>query len=830
MYGGAAGGGKALCENTLIPTPNGWKELRALEIGDLVFGADGKPIQVLAISEVMQCRECWRLTFDDGSEIVADADHQWVTFDAKELTQLTRLDPAWRAKRRAERKSRSSIGSGTKIAHSANHRKFLSEQITARNRLGTTGKVPLPKGTIRITSQIAATLQAKSGRANHAVKVCDALDIPDAFLPIDPYIFGLWLGDGNSGNAGFTSADQPIIDFIRACGWPVKKTTGKFHWSIGTVSRRERANGQGLGQCNDFAASLRSFGVLGNKHVPMAYLRGSRSQRLAILQGLMDTDGTVAKNSGSAEFTNTNRLLAEAVVELACSLGHKASMREGVAKLNGRVIGPKWTVKWMPPEIVFRLPRKAKLQRIGKRRTCKFRYVAKCEKVDSVPVKCIRVSASDGMFLAGPTMIPTHNSSSILMSALQFVEIPKYAAIIFRRTYADLALPGALMDRAFEWLGGTDAKWESQEKTWRFPAGSTLSFGYLDSVRDRYRYQSSEFQTICFDELTQFKEQDYLYLFSRLRRTADCKVPLRMRAGTNPGGLGHAWVKKRFISETAVKEGRVFVPAKMHDNKYLDIREYEASLNKLDSFTRRQLKDGDWSDFQGKYFFPSRWPRYADMGDAFSVQFFDGPRRIYLRNECTIIIGLDWALNKRKRRSPGENPEWATDDKSTSDFNAFVVCALTHDGNVFILDCVNERIRPEDKAPTLASLCRRWRPHIVCGDDDMLSETLLLDCRRQRDIPEIRCLPLSGRGKAERAMAAIIRGENGLIFLPEKQLPWLDDFTDSLTAFTGEDDEHDDIPDALGIIGRLADELKGDGREEAEPDLLTQPRDLFAWH
>jgi predicted phage terminase large subunit-like protein len=421
-------------------------------------------------------------------------------------------------------------------------------------------------------------------------------------------------------------------------------------------------------------------------------------------------------------------------------------------------------------------------------------------------------------------------SSAILMAALQFVSIPNYCALIFRKTFADLSLPGALLDRARDWLVVTDARWHPQEKTWKFPSGATLTFGYLDNAGDRYRYKSSEFQFIGFDELTQFKKEDYLYLFSRLRRTKDTNVPLRMRSGSNPGDIGHTWVKKRFLSQEGEKAGRVFIPAKMDDNEHLDQTEYEESLNKLDSFTRRQLRYGDWTDFQGKYFFPSRWPRFEDRTDAIGVRLMNGLRKIYHKDDCTRIITLDWALNKRKKRKPGENPEWAADEKSTSDFNAFVVSYLTEDGNLFIVDCVNERIRPEDKAPTLASLCRRWRPHIVCGDDDMLAETLKLDCRRHRDIPEIRCLPLMGKGKADRAMASIIRGENGLIYLPEREEPWLEEFCDALTTFTGEDDEHDDIPDALGIVGRLADELKGDGQPEPEPYVVIGAPDVFSNH
>ena len=96
-----------------------------------------------------------------------------------------------------------------------------------------------------------------------------------------------------------------------------------------------------------------------------------------------------------------------------------------------------------------------------------------------------------------------------------------------------------LMDRARDWLGGTQARWNAHDHVWTFPSGASLTFGYLETERDKYRYQSSELQYIGFDELTQFGESQYLYLFSRLRRLAGCKVPLRMRSASNPGGLGH---------------------------------------------------------------------------------------------------------------------------------------------------------------------------------------------------------------------------------------------------------------------------------------------------
>jgi predicted phage terminase large subunit-like protein len=178
------------------------------------------------------------------------------------------------------------------------------------------------------------------------------------------------------------------------------------------------------------------------------------------------------------------------------------------------------------------------------------------------------------------------------MGALMYADVPGTATILFRRTYADLALPGAIMDRAKEWLSPTAARWSEQTKTWTFPSGATLSFGYLDHEDQKLRYQSAEFQYVGFDELTQFTETQYTYLFSRLRRKAESPVAIRMRAATNPGGPGHQWVKTRFIDNDDTS--RSFIPAKLTDNQYIDQDAYLESLNKLDAVTRAQLKDGNW--------------------------------------------------------------------------------------------------------------------------------------------------------------------------------------------------------------------------------------------
>jgi hypothetical protein len=223
-------------------------------------------------------------------------------------------------------------------------------------------------------------------------------------------------------------------------------------------------------------------------------------------------------------------------------------------------------------------------------------------------------------------------SSALLMGALEHVHVPGYAALLLRRTYADLSKPGALMDRAQQWLRGTGAKWNDQKKQWTFPSGATLTFGYIDTENDKYQYQGAEYQYIGFDELTQFSESAYLYLFSRLRRLETSDVPLRMRSGSNPGGVGSRWVNERFVPDTFTpdqakeahvfkKEGRSFVPARLDDNPYLDRVAYAESLNELDPVTREQLLRGDWQITERGNILPMwdenrhlvTWGRFAEV-------------------------------------------------------------------------------------------------------------------------------------------------------------------------------------------------------------------------
>lgn len=199
-------------------------------------------------------------------------------------------------------------------------------------------------------------------------------------------------------------------------------------------------------------------------------------------------------------------------------------------------------------------------------------------------------------------------TDALLMGALQFIDVPTYAAILLRRSYTDLALPGALMDKAHEWLGKGSktaiAHWDRETHTYTFKSGATLTFGYIGSSADRYRYQSAEFQYIGWDEITEFpEEEDYRFMFSRLRRLEGMDVPLRVRCASNPVGPGTHWVRKRFIDKDPPPvnaEGelderqRVFIPATFKDNPHIDRETYALSLHQLHPALREALMAGSW--------------------------------------------------------------------------------------------------------------------------------------------------------------------------------------------------------------------------------------------
>lgn len=209
-------------------------------------------------------------------------------------------------------------------------------------------------------------------------------------------------------------------------------------------------------------------------------------------------------------------------------------------------------------------------------------------------------------------------TSGILAAALQFVDAPNYHALLLRRTYKQLSMPGSWIPMAHEWLDNTRAHWHEGQKQWTFPSGATLTFGFVGQQRDDVeKYQTANFNFIGIDEVTGWREHDYTFLFSRIRRRSGSRVPSRMRCASNPGGRGHEWVKRRFVDPVTRRTTAIYLPALLTDNPYLDQADYIESLREQHPTNWRRLLYGDWdiSD-PGELFQPRDWLQPEHYLDA----------------------------------------------------------------------------------------------------------------------------------------------------------------------------------------------------------------------
>lgn len=366
------------------------------------------------------------------------------------------------------------------------------------------------------------------------------------------------------------------------------------------------------------------------------------------------------------------------------------------------------------------------------------------------------------------------------MSALLYADHPGYAALLLRRTYSDLALPGAVMDRAHTWLAGTAAHWNDTEHTYSFPSGAKLTFGYLDTERDRYRYQGAEYTFIGFDELTQFREADYTYLFSRLRRKAGSQIPLRMRAASNPGGFGHDWVLQRFLVEGPAK-GRPFIAAFLRDNPGLDQDEYIRNLSELDPTTRQQLLEGNW--------------------------FARAPGRKFRREWFEIVDEVPADLDRVRwwDLAATEAPKPRAGKRTTDpDWTAGVRVGRSGSGLYFVEDVRHMRGRPRE----VKRLVRQTAELDSLGVEIYMEQepgssgvSVIDDYRQLLDGFAFRGVPSTGN-KEVRANPASSQAEAGNVRLLRG--PWVSDFLAELEQFP-DPSVHDDQVDAFsGAMAMLA--------------------------
>jgi predicted phage terminase large subunit-like protein len=371
-------------------------------------------------------------------------------------------------------------------------------------------------------------------------------------------------------------------------------------------------------------------------------------------------------------------------------------------------------------------------------------------------------------------------SSALLMSALQYVDVPGYSAILFRRTYADLALPGALMDRFKSWIDQyDDIHWNANSYVATFPSGARISFGYLNNTNDYLRYKGSEFQFIGMDEVTEIRESDYRYLFSRLRRPASgplAQVPLRMRAASNPAPN---WVRQRFIVEGG-KDGRVFIPSKLTDNPGIDAVSYRLALQALDPIERRRLEMGDW------------WATtLGSLFDRTSAVIIDPTELPQLMSSARICRFWDLAATEPSFSNP--NPDWTVGTLMMFD-----------QGIAYILDVRKARVKGE-KVEQLIAQTAYEDGHAVpirMEQEPGSSGKALVDQYARYVVPGYDFQGIRSTGdKLTRARPFAAAFANGNVRVVRG--PWLSEWLDELSSFPEACDHDDQVDSAVGAFTHL---------------------------
>ena len=363
-------------------------------------------------------------------------------------------------------------------------------------------------------------------------------------------------------------------------------------------------------------------------------------------------------------------------------------------------------------------------------------------------------------------------SDAMLMAALMYVDVPGYSALILRRTYPQLSQEGGLIPRSHEWLSGTDAKWSERDKAWTFPSGAVVAFGHMAYETTKYDYQSGEYQFIGFEELTQFTETQYRYMHSRTRRLMESTVPIRMRATSNPGGIGHEWVRAHFV-DADITPDKGFVPSGLDDNPSLDRETYERSLANLDPITRAQLLRGDWTVRAAGGMFRREWFTLVEAAPF-------GPRVRY------------WDLAATEAK-PGKDPDW-----TVGALLAYV------DGRTYICDMRRARLDPGGVERLVRSTAESDGVEVPVWieQEPGSSGKLAIDYYQRHVLPEYSLKPDRVTGdKATRAAPLSSQAEAGNVSLVRGG--WIPDFLDEAETFP--DGSHDDQVDAVsGAYGKLA--------------------------
>jgi PBSX family phage terminase large subunit len=358
--------GKDLDINTDILTINGFKKLKDLKVGEFVFTEKGKPTKILYKSPIYKNRKCYQVKFSDGTFLIASGTHDWLVEDRIYRKNISR-----------NKKTSKKI------------LKLTTEQIKEK-----------------------LYIKRKDGKfeTNFSIPLTLPVHFKKKQLKIPPYMFGQWLGDGNSNSFSITTNDEETIlriyEYAKELNMFVNESRKRCS-NVSTYSIRGKRNKEDRDR--SLVRVLKELKVFKNKHIPNDYKYSSIEQRVELLKGLMDSDGYISQK-GYCEYCSVNKNLANDIYELIISLGIKATINESASKIYGRLVGNRYRIHFTTDLNIFELKRKQNRNISKRKKDIYRRFIVDVIEVETRPTQCLMVDNLTHLFLAGRDLISTHNT------------------------------------------------------------------------------------------------------------------------------------------------------------------------------------------------------------------------------------------------------------------------------------------------------------------------------------------------------------------------------------------------------------------------------------
>jgi hypothetical protein len=581
--------GKALALDTPIPTPNGWTTMGDLKVGDQVFDENGNKTLVMFATETMYDHECYKIKFNDGSSIIADKDHQW-TVETKKI-----------------------------------------RKNNARNKTKSLPLITLTTGEMLETLNVG-----DKDESNYSIPLASPLKYVEenSQLSIHPYVFGYWLGDGSRRDATITIGPEDkeeSIKNIESCGYPIINRNNDMTFGIKFLHKQLRLRGLFDGP---------------EKFIPREFLEASIEQRLDLLRGLMDSDGSVTTREGALEFCSSYETLANQVYELITSLGIKAHIYECESWLNGVRHRNRFRIYFKTAVPVFKLTRKLKNQIIEDLPCQQRRYIIEISKVESVPVRCITVDSPNSLFLAGKTCIPTHNSRTMAYFALWYAYTNTKGRIIIVAPMKSHV--GLIYDEILSLAKQNDIILNKEEKSCAitrhvmspqyqidFDNQSTIKF-FTTGMKSNNRadvVRGQEADVLILDEMDYMGKDDLIALLAMMQRTNENKTAEKqMIAASTPTGQRNKFWEWNVKPDDGFKS--FWLPSYVNPN-WDQVTEDQMRKDYPNEQAYRHEIEADWGeDVEGVY--PHKFVKAAflDPGWAYRPQIHS--------DKAYFVFGVDW--------------------------------------------------------------------------------------------------------------------------------------------------------------------------------------------